>query len=527
MRKYKCGRYLRLSKEDELKKDESSSIASQRMIIESFAKFQGLEVIKEYIDDGFSGGNFDRPGFKEMIKDIENGVINCVITKDLSRLGRELYQTGRYIEEYFIDNNIRYIAINDGYDSLLGDNMLSMRLTFNDFTLRDVSKKVKSSLTAKQKNGEYIGTYPKYGYLKDPANHHKLIIDPVASLVVKRMFEMARQGNSCYKIASVLTEEKVPIPIVYKKESRGALITDNDGFGIWRPQTIRDILTSEMYIGNMVQNTYNKVRYNSKRIRATKKEEYIIVEGTHEPIIDKETFELVGKLISSKSLQKQREQKEKYLFTGLLKCKECSHNISILKKKCKKSNSHYTQCNGYSKKGKYGVCKIHRVNYNLLEEDLIKIINEICDSYLKEYNNKKLTYDANKLLESEITKIQKQIDILTKEISKYDTLIEQIYIDKVGNKIPEKTFDSLLNNYNEKLEVSSAKKKELLEQKEKFVMAIKKFDFESCKTAVRSFLKTKKPSRELIVNLVEKVEIDNDNNIKLYFKFPELTSYLR
>ena len=151
MRKYKCGRYLRLSKEDELKKDESSSIASQRMIIESFAKFQGLEVIKEYIDDGFSGGNFDRPGFKEMIKDIEDGVINCVITKDLSRLGRELYQTGRYIEEYFIDNNIRYIAINDGYDSLLGDNMLSMRLTFNDFTLRDVSKKVKSSLTAKQK----------------------------------------------------------------------------------------------------------------------------------------------------------------------------------------------------------------------------------------------------------------------------------------------------------------------------------------------------------------------------------------
>ena len=498
MRKYKCGRYLRLSKEDELKKDESSSIASQRMIIESFAKFQGLEIIKEYTDDGFSGGNFDRPGFKEMIKDIEDGVINCVITKDLSRLGRELYQTGRYIEEYFIDNNIRYIAINDGYDSLLGDNI-----------------------------GEYIGTYPKYGYLKDPANHHKLIIDPVASLVVKRMFEMARQGNSCYKIASVLTEEKVSIPIVYKKESRGALITDNDGFGIWRPQTIRNILTSEMYIGNMVQNTYNKVRYNSKRIRATKKEEYIIVEGTHEPIIDKETFELVGKLISSKSLRKQREQKEKYLFTGLLKCKECGHNISILKKKCKKSNSHYTQCNGYSKKGKYGVCKIHRVNYNLLEEDLIKIINKICDSYLKEYNNKKLTYDANKLLESEITKIQKQIDILTKEISKYDTLIEQIYIDKVGNKIPEKTFDSLLNNYNEKLEISSAKKKELLEQKEKVVMAIKKFDFESCKTAVRSFLKTKKPSRELIVNLVEKVEIDNDNNIKLYFKFPELTSYLR
>lgn len=527
MRKYKCGRYLRLSKEDDLKKDESSSIASQRMIIDSFAKYQGLDVIREYVDDGFSGGNFDRPGFKKMIKDIEAGVINCVITKDLSRLGRELYQTGRYIEEYFIDNNIRYIAINDGYDSLEGDNMLSMRLTFNDFTLRDTSKKVRTSLNAKQKNGEYIGTYPKYGYLKDPADHHKLIVDPVASLVVKRMFEMASQGNSCYKIASVLTEEKIPIPIVYKKESRGALVTENDGFGIWRPQTIRHILTSEMYIGNMVQNTFNKIRYNSKKIRATKKEEYIIVEGTHEPIIDKETFEIVGKLLSSKSLRKQTLQKEKYLFTGLLKCKECGHNISILEKKNKKNNAHYTQCNGYSKKGKYGICKVHRFNYNLLEEDLLKIINDICDLYLKEYDNKKLTYDANKLLESEIIKFQNQIDTLTKEISKYETLIEQIYIDKVDKKIPEKTFDNLFAKYNEQVEISSAKKSELLEQKEKIETTIKRFDFESCKNAVKAFLKVEKPSRSLIVSLVEKVEIDNDNNIKLYFKFPELTTYLR
>lgn len=527
MEKYKCGIYLRLSKEDELKKDESSSIASQRMIINSFTKYQGLDIIREYVDDGFSGANFDRPGFKAMIKDIEDGLINCVITKDLSRLGRELYQTGRYIEEYFIDNNIRYIAINDGYDSLLGDNMLSMRLTFNDFTLRDVSKKVKSSLTAKQKNGEYIGSFPKYGYLKDPTNHHKLIIDPVASLVVKRIFEMASLGNSCYKIASILTEEKIPIPIVYKKEPRGALVTENDGYGIWRPQTIKDILTSEMYIGNMVQNTYNKIRYNSKKIRATKKEEYIIVEKTHEPIIDKETFIHVGKLLSSKSLQKQSKEKEKYLFTGLLKCKECGHNISILKKKNKKNNANYTQCNGYSKKGKYGICKAHRVNYTLLEEDLIKIINNICNLYLKEYDNKLLTYNTNKLLESEITKIKKQIDTLTKEIGKYETLIEQIYIDKVSNKIKENIFDSLLSKYNKQLEISSTKIKELFNQKEQIKEKIKKFDFETCKIAISSFLKDKKTSRELIINLVEKVEIDNNNNIKLYFKFPELTSYLR
>ena len=137
MRKYKCGDYLRLSKEDLLKKDESTSIESQRMIIESFCKYHNLELVSEYVDDGFSGGNFERPGFKKMIEDIESGKIDCILTKDFSRLGRELYQTGSFIEEYFNEKGIRYISINDGYDSLNGDSTISMKLTFNDFTLRD------------------------------------------------------------------------------------------------------------------------------------------------------------------------------------------------------------------------------------------------------------------------------------------------------------------------------------------------------------------------------------------------------
>ena len=320
MGKYLSADYLRLSKEDlkKLKIDESMSIESQRMIIESFCKFNDLELVKEYVDDGYTGSDFDRPAFKEMIEDIESGKINCVITKDLSRLGRELYQTGTYIEDYFMDKNIRYIAINDGYDSLVGDSSLPMKLTYNDYSLRDTSKKVRSSFKAKQMNGHYIGSFAKYGLKKDPKDSHQLIIDPVASMVVKRIFDMALQGNKCNKIASILTQEKVPIPIVYKKEGRGLLVTENDGFGIWRPQTIRDILTSEMYIGNMVQNICNKIRYNSKKKRATKKEDHIIVENTHDAIIDKETFDEVQKLLVSK---KKVVTNSSYLFGGLLTCK--------------------------------------------------------------------------------------------------------------------------------------------------------------------------------------------------------------
>lgn len=162
---YLCAGYDRLSDADN-KNDESSSIQSQKMIIDSFAKFNNLNIVKHYIDDGYSGGNFDRPEFQEMIKDIENGKINCVITKDLSRLGREMYKTGKYIEEYFLEHGVRYIAINDSYDSNIGDSMLGIRLSVNDLYLRDVSKKVKTSLRAKQNRGDYIGSFPLYGYKK-------------------------------------------------------------------------------------------------------------------------------------------------------------------------------------------------------------------------------------------------------------------------------------------------------------------------------------------------------------------------
>ncbi len=530
-KKYKSGDYLRLSKEDakNLKSDESISIESQRMIIESFCKFQNIELVEEYVDDGFSGSNFDRPAFKRMIEDIESGKINCVITKDFSRLGRELYQTGTYIEDYFKDKGVRYIAINDGYDSLNdNDNMISMKLAFNDYYLRDISKKVKSALKAKKINGDYIGSIPKYGFLKDPNNHNHLIIDPIASLVVKRIFKMALEGYSCYSIANILTEEKIPIPIVYKKEPRGAAVKENDGYGIWRHQTIRDILTSEMYIGNMVQNMFEKTRYNSKKIHSNSPEDYIIVEDMHEPIIDKNTFNEVQDILRTNAKVKyNRKNKDKYLFSGLLICKECGHKLTILEKKNKGNNSHYTQCSQYTKKGRYGVCNIHRINYNLLEEDLINIITNVASEFLKEYDAKSLTEEANLILQEEITSIQTSIDLLNREISKYDTAIEQLYMDKVENKIPENIFDNLLKKYDNELKNATNKKIQLEDDKNTMLEKVEKLDYDSCARCLKKFLTFKHPSRNIILELVNRVEIDNDKNVKLFFNFNEISSFVR
>ena len=218
---YKCGEYRRLSREDRFTKDESESIKNQGLLINSFAEHNGFNIVKTYIDDGFSGGNFDRPGFEELIKDIEKGKIDCVITKDLSRLGRELYGTGKYVEEYFREKKVRYIAINDSYDSIIGDSMLGVRLSVNDLYLRDVSKKVRSSLKIKQEKGDYIGSYAKYGYMKDPKNHNHLIVDPESSKIVKLIYSWYLEGLSIKRICDNLTDKKIPIPIVYKKEGRG------------------------------------------------------------------------------------------------------------------------------------------------------------------------------------------------------------------------------------------------------------------------------------------------------------------
>jgi len=526
MKTWKCGGYERLSKEDKLKRDQSSSIESQRLIIQSFCAFNKLELVEDYYDDGYSGGNFDRPDFKRMIKDIESGKINCVITKDLSRLGRELYETGNYIEEYFAEMGVRYIAINDGYDSLTGDNMLAIRLGINDLYLRDTSRKVISSFREMQKEGKYIGSFAKYGYQKDKNDKNHLVIDPKASIIVKRIFKMALAGNSPQKIAHQLTIEKIPIPIVYKKEPRASLVTENDGYGIWKPQTIRDILRSEMYIGNMVQNICNKIRYNSKKKRATSRDEYIIKEGTHEPIIDKETFIKVNQIMDARSKVSTRKA-DKYLFSGLLKCKECGHSIGILEKKNKKNNSHYTQCNLYSKKGKYGLCTIHRVNYNLLEEDLLTMMRVIGNQFVNEFDNQTLTEVSNEIFMEDINVIQKEIDKINLSINKTNKAIEELYMDKVDGKIPESIFENLLKKYNDTLNSDNHQKDLLENDKLELSSKLNALDYDHCSYIVKKFLEMKKPSRALIVELIDKVEIDENKKIKVYFKFNELSSYLR
>ena len=521
-RRLKCAGYFRLSKEDERHNDESSSISSQRMIVQSFAKFNNFEIVREYVDDGYSGGNFDRPGFKEMIEDIESGKINCVITKDLSRLGREMYKTGTYIEEYFLEYDVRYIAINDSYDSLLGDSMLGIRLGVNDLYLRDVSKKVLSSIRMKQEKGHYIGSFACYGYKKDPNDRHHLIIDEEAANVVKKIYNYALQGYGLNSISNKLTEEQIPIPIVYKKESRGKLVTDNDGYGIWKHGTIKNILTSEMYIGNMVQHTYKKQSYRSKRLIRIPKEDQIIIENTHEPIIDKETFYKVQNIMKSRS-RYTRGKEKKYLFTGILKCKECGHSLSIDEKVNKKNNSHYTCCNLYKRKGKYGTCTQHRLNYNIIEEELLDILRNICTSFLEDYDYEELISKKESINSKKYDDIIGQIKTIEKKLAKNNTIIDNLYKDKISNLLGESDFTRMYQEYSKESNLLNSKLEDLKNDLSKVEEDNRDNRYEECKGIIEEFLKLKKPTRNVIARLVNRVEVSESHELDVYFNFKEIS----
>lgn len=331
---YRVGIYIRLSREDEDKTLESESITNQRSLLLQYVKENHYQFIDSYIDDGFSGTHFDRPAFQRMLCDIEQGKINMVITKDLSRLGRDYIGTGNLLEKYFPEHNVRYIAVTDNIDTFLdgtNNDIAPFKAIMNDMYAKDISKKIKTSLRAKQKEGKWVSGRTPFGYRRDPNNKNRFVIHREQAKIVKRIFEMSLEGFSFYQIALKLTKEKVKTPAQYYCFEWKSHYRFN--YGKWNSKTIRDILVNQMYIGNMVQNKRSKVNYKVKKVLPNAPKDYIIVEHTHEPIIEKKVFDEVQKRLPKNV--GRIEKKEKHLLDGLLYCKECGHRISITSRRKK------------------------------------------------------------------------------------------------------------------------------------------------------------------------------------------------
>lgn len=510
---YLVGLYIRLSREDEDKTHESESISNQKSLLLQYTKENNLKVYDMYIDDGYSGTNFNRPNFNRLIKDIELGKINMVITKDMSRLGRDYIGTGNLIEKYFPEHNVRYIAITDNIDTFLdssNNDIAPFKAIMNDMYAKDISKKIKSSLKAKQKEGKWVGSKTPFGYIKDPNNKNHLIIEEEQAHIVKRIYNMCLDGLSFYKISKELTNEGIKTPAQYYEYKWRS--NYNCKYGMWHSKTIYDILTNRIYTGDTVQNKRTKVNYKIKKIIKNKPSQYIVVENTHEAIIDKEMFYEVQKRIP-KNVGRS-EKKETHLLDGLLYCGDCGHRISIGPRR-KKDNRCYTICNYYRTYIKQKLCTAHSNNYDDLEEVILRLLKINCLKYIDGKKIKKNT--LNKFKNKENINNQKEIKIIKQSINQLTKNLDTIYLDKINKVINQKQFIRIKDKLEKEIQIKQNKLDTLIK-----IDIINKNNNSKDKTIneyINNFITMNNISRELIVNLIEKIEIYKDKRINIVLTF--------
>ena len=509
---YRAVIYIRLSEADEGKsyESESESITNQRNLLMNFVKEKGFIFVGEYVDDGYSGTNFERPGFTKMIEDIKNKMANLVIVKDLSRLGRDHVMTGYYIENFFPENNIRFISLQENYDSAINqasNDSSTFIIACNDYYSRQNSIKIRSVLNDKRKKGKFIGSNPSYGYMKDPEEKGHLIPDPEYAPVVKKIFEMAANGVGLSDITSYLNDNKIKTPSSLKRKNPNSKMRYNEQ---WTTSSVKKILKNRMYTGDMVQSTQTKVNYKSKKKKALPKSNWDIVPGTHEPLVDKLTFEKIQGNVKRTNVSVSN--REKRLFENLLFCKECGNALTIT---YRKNHNYWTiNCNKYARDPRRRLCEPHFMPYDKLEEALLEVVRTTCKNYIKQIDSKLLSKEiADKNSSKDDNK--EKIRYLENKIKEYISKIDMLYEDKFRGNISDVTYkrlsqetESLLNKTQLDLEKYKNTKNEGIKTKE----------LEEYEKRIRELIDIKKPTRELLQTLIDKIEIDKDKNIEIFYR---------
>ena len=504
---YRVAIYIRLSKEDvDRGYDESESIKNQRTLLTEYVQKLGweYELIDIYIDQGYTGTNFNRPDFQRMIRDINSGKVNMVVTKDLSRLGRDYIETGEYIEKWFPENNVRYVSVTDGIDTFEtanGNNDIApFKSILNDMYSKDLSKKIRTALHTMQKQGKWVGGKTAIGYMKDPNDKNKLIICEPEAEIVKTIFNMAISGNQVGVIRDYLNTNNIPTA----NQSR----YNKDSF--WENKTIKNILKNKVYIGITEQNKRSRISYKNRKLRPNPKEQWNVVENTHPPIIDKKVFNMVQKMVIVQSYNRN-EKKNTFLLDGLLFCYECHHKIGV---RGKKNGHYYMVCNNYRRNSKLNLCTSHGFSYENLEGIVLSYIKNLfteIDSEKIELNIRKnrTKYDYEKMLKK-----------LENEVKLINDNIDQMYVDKLNGKITEAMYERL---YKKLIDEAKQKEREYIEIQE-MQNTSKQDDSENIKKLVKEFLELKELTPEVMKVIINRIEIHQDKQVDLYFNFKQLNN---
>lgn len=507
--------YIRLSREDG-DKEESDSVGNQRKLLTEYvAKKEDFILYDIYVDDGYSGTNFNRPSFQRMIADIEDGKVNCVVVKDLSRFGRDYIDTGRYLERYFPELGVRFISVTDSIDSMKQayDMLLPIKNIFNEQYARDISKKIQATVKSKQKAGEFIGAFTSYGYKKSPVNKNKLVIDDYAADVVRRIFSLYIQGYGKQRIAKLLNAEGILCPAEYKKVNGENYKNCNrlESTTYWSYSTINSILHREMYVGNMVQGTkHQRMRSKQKKMP---KEDWIIVENTHEPIIDKETWEKAQSLLKKRTRELALET-NKNIFAGFVKCGDCGRAMAKnMWKRADGSKTYSLYCGTYKRNGKQ-YCTPHTLPMAVLEDIVLGDLKAIVDSV----DNLKELVQSQSFTASKVKRIaDTELSKIKAELERVKRLKKSIYEDYREELISKEEFLSYREDYLKKEELYS-KQIEALEEKKKDNVTEDVFETPWLKRLLE-LKDIESLDRDIVVEMISEIRVYENRKIKITYNF--------
>lgn len=505
---YRVAFYIRLSREDG-DREESNSITNQRMMLQKYIEENDdLSLFHDYCDDGYTGTNFNRPAFKQMIMDIESNLVNCVMVKDLSRFGRDYIEVGNYLEKYFIENEIRFISINDNIDSLRSqyDMLLPIKNVFNQQYALDISKKVQSSFKAKQRDGQFIGAFTSYGYIRSAEDKHKLVIDDYAAEVVRKIFSLYADGVGKIRIANILNKEGVLCPSEYKKQSGLKYKNSNkmEKTNYWTFSSIDKTLKNQMYHGDMVQGK-TKRRMKGKAKYLTK-DNWIIVKDTHQAIIEDQLWNRVQKALKRETRTISFNQSVS-VFAGFLKCGDCGRALS----KNVSTGQIYYVCATYKNYGN-GQCSSHRVNHKDLEKVILEDLNIIISSV---EDIKSMVDKQNELQRSDNASMNKTTDNYDSQITRILNNKKESYRDYRDGLISKDCYIDYNKDCEKKINLLLQKKDDLLQkmnQEKKYPPWIEKL-LENGKVETID--------KEIIDEMIDTIYVYQDKTIKIVYNFSD------
>ena len=530
-KKYVAGLYCRLSKDDG-NSVESMSIWSQKVMLKQYAESNSIAIYDYYVDDGFPGTNFERPSFKKMITDIENGKINCVITKDLSRLGRNYLQSGAYIEMYFPQKNIRYIAITDGIDTLNSNqnDIMPFKNILNEMYAKDTSKKVKSAIQSRMREGTYIGSKAPFGYLKDPNNKRRLIIDEKTKPIIELIYKLCLEGKGTQLISQELMKRKIPRPSAFVENAEKLYGLTEENKYQWSHRMVLNVLRDPVYCGNMARNKRPTLSFkNSKRLYIPKSD-YIYAKNTHEGIVSEEIWEQVQTMVDKRKCNNKKGLYYDNIFQGLVRCPKCGYALTPktdyrLKKKELIDFVHFS-CSTYKK---YGVnaCSSHRIEardlYNIVLED-IQYHGSMALSAKEDFVEKIIEKtEVEKIDEGK--ELSNKLELKKNQLAELDRSYEQLYEDRLEGNITERNFN-LMN-------VSISKKQDKLIEEIKVLEGDIEVSFETednykkFMNNISKYAKIKSLNRYILNQIIDKIyvfdkeEIDGQisQKVEIHYKF--------